>query len=117
MSYLDMRDLAKELEDLRERVEDSDETLDDDDRERLAALEGLEKELGGDLDASANNEPTMIPESEFTAYAQELAEDCCDVPRDLKWPFTCIDWSEAADQLKCDYNEVDFDGETYLIRA
>lgn len=32
------------------------------------------------------------------------------------WPYNCIDWREAADQLKDDYSSVEFDGETYWYR-
>lgn len=60
---------------------------------------------------------TLIHEDYFTEYAQELAEDCCDIPRDLKWPFTCIDWEQAAEELKQDYTTAEFDGVTYYLRA
>jgi hypothetical protein len=39
------------------------------------------------------------------------------VPRDLKWPFTCIDWEQAASELQMDYSAVDFDGVIYWIRS
>lgn len=60
---------------------------------------------------------TLIHEDYFTKYAEELASDCCEMPRNLKWPFRHIDWDAAAEELKQDYTEVDFDGETYYIRS
>lgn len=36
---------------------------------------------------------------------------------DASWPNNCIDWGRAAEELKVDYFEVDYDGVTYLIRA
>ncbi len=33
-----------------------------------------------------------------------------------QWPYTCIDWDEAARQLQMDYASVDYDGVTYWIR-
>ena len=34
----------------------------------------------------------------------------------MPWPNTCIDWDQAAGELKMDYSAVDFDGVTYWIR-
>lgn len=60
---------------------------------------------------------TLIRESYFQNYAQELAEDCGMIPKDLAWPCTCIDWEQACSELKMDYTEVDFDGVSYFMRA
>lgn len=60
---------------------------------------------------------TLIRGSYFQNYAQELAEDCGMIPKDLAWPCTCIDWEQACHELKMDYMEVDFDGVSYLMRA
>ena len=57
---------------------------------------------------------SMIRESEFTNYTQELANDmgaCLD-----DWPYTHIDWDSAADELKHDYAAIDFNGITYYGR-
>jgi hypothetical protein len=59
---------------------------------------------------------TLIRESYFTTYARDLAVDIGAVSDDAKWPCTCIDWDEAADELKMDYTSVDFDGVTYYVR-
>lgn len=60
---------------------------------------------------------TLIRESYFQSYAQELAEDCGMISKDLAWPCTCIDWGQACRELKMDYTEVDFDGVSYFMRA
>lgn len=86
-----------------------------DDGQELAALKALEEEASGSPDWRYGE--TLIRESYFETYAQELAEDCCDMSAGNRWPFTCIDWAKAAKDLKQDYFEVDFDGVTYLIRA
>lgn len=125
MTYLDTRDLFDELLDLRYRkseAEDSDalgsevEPLDEDETERLAALEELADEIGED---TLRNGETMIPESDFTEYAQELAEDI--VPdfdrRSSNWPFSHIDWDAAARELAYDYSSVVFDGTFYYVRT
>jgi len=58
----------------------------------------------------------IINESYFEDYAKQLAEDIGVVERNEPWPLNCIDWAEAANQLKRDYNEFDFDGNTYIIQ-
>ena len=60
---------------------------------------------------------TIIHADYFTQYAQELSDELS--PRDgamAQWPFTHIDWEAAADELKMDYSEVEFEGVTYYIR-
>lgn len=59
----------------------------------------------------------LIADEYFEDYAKELAEDVCEMPRDIKWPYTFIDWKEAAEELKVDYAPVDVDGNTYWIRS
>ena len=59
---------------------------------------------------------TLIRESCFTAYAQELAEDIGAIPSDASWPCSHINWEQAARELQCDYTGADFDGVTYYAR-
>ena len=39
------------------------------------------------------------------AFAEEMAEQCGDYPRQVSWPYTCIDWEWAARELMYDYIE------------
>ena len=89
--------------------------LDEDDLHEYKALRELRDEAEGSPDWKYGE--TLIRESYFTEYAQQLAEDVCEMPDDNRWPFYCIDWEWAARELKHDYMSVDFDGITYLIRA
>lgn len=59
---------------------------------------------------------TLIRESYFRTYAEELAEDIGAINREASWPNNCIDWERAARELRMDYTHVDFDGVTYLAR-
>ncbi len=59
---------------------------------------------------------TLIRESHFTEYAQELADDIGAMTTGDKWPYTCIDWEQAARELKMDYSTVEYDGTTYFYR-
>lgn len=60
---------------------------------------------------------TLIRDSYFADYARDLAEDITqyDSAKE-RWPYTCIDWEKAANELKQDYTSVDFDGVTYWVR-
>ena len=70
----------------------------------------------------------LIHENDFEDHARQLADDIgvFHVPSDQygedimdisnRWPFTCIDWEYAANELKHDYTCVEFDGVTYYCR-
>ena len=86
----------------------------------LASLEALMAELcgnGGDEQWRGDWYPiTMIRDSYFRDYAQELAEDIGAINAQATWPNNCIDWDQAARELRMDYTSVDFDGVTYWVR-
>jgi hypothetical protein len=58
---------------------------------------------------------TLIRDSYFKEYAQELAEDIGAINSDASWPNDCIDWDKAARELRMDTSG-DFDGVTYWGR-
>lgn len=137
-------ELKDERDALMEKIEDFKLLLDDDELsvdDRDAAHDGL-NDTTDELDKwiSENSEEfailtkvcedgsnyiddweygaTLYHEDIFDDHAEELAKDCSDVPRDQwnQWPFTCIDWKEAANVLKQDYTTIEIDGETYYAR-
>jgi hypothetical protein len=57
---------------------------------------------------------TLIRYDYFRDYAQDLAESISVLP--TTWPLNCIDWEKAANELRQDYSEADFDGITYYFR-
>lgn len=57
---------------------------------------------------------TLIPESEFEDYAQDLVKDIGDLPQNLP-AYLVIDWAATAENLKVDYTEVEYEGTTYFI--
>jgi hypothetical protein len=85
------------------------------DTEELDALRSLAEEAEG-YAADWQHGEALIRDSYFTEYAQELAEDCGMVSDDTAWPNNCIDWEQAAEELKQDYTCVSFDGVDYWIR-
>jgi antirestriction protein len=70
---------------------------------------------GADYSGDWEYGATLIRDSYFQEYAQELAEDIGAVNRDGGWPTYCIDWEWAARELRQDYTAVDFDGVTYWV--
>ncbi len=90
--------------------------LDADELAELSALESLAEDASGSPDWEYGE--TLVRDSYFKDYAQELAEDTSDIDfSKLQWPLTCIDWEQAARELKYDYFSVDFDGVEYWIRS
>ena len=83
-------------------------------QEELDALNDLEREVGDEF----MHGETLIPEGEFKNYAEDLAADLHGrAIRDASWPFDCIDWEQAADELKMDYSSLEYEGETYWFRS
>ena len=107
-------DNYQDVIDLRD-VEEYIETLDADYEEEAREIKVLRQLL--DQCEDPDNEPVLIRDSYFTEYAKELAEDIGAVSRDFMWPLPHIDWTAAADQLKVDYYDVDFDDVTYWRRC
>lgn len=89
------------------------------DHEEIADLRTLLDDLrgnGGDEQWNGDWYPvTLVRESEFEDYVQEMLEDCGDVSRDLPI-YVAIDWAKTAENVSVDYSEVVFDGVTYLYR-
>lgn len=102
---------AEELAELDAAVEAAQDAFPDDEASELAALKSLADEAegyAGDWKYGA----TLIHESYFVEYCRELVSDIGDMPREIP-AYIEIDWDKTAENLKVDYTEVDFDGETY----
>lgn len=112
MNTLDSRDLQQEIDDL-EAEDSDDEPLEAEDVERLETLRDLAETVGGEWQYGVQ----LIPERDFKEYAQELAEELDLINAEASWPYTCIDWDQATNDLRSDYSTVEFDGDTYLYRS
>lgn len=95
----------------REALQEFDD--DDDANGELTALKEFASELEGYGDWQHGE--TLIADSYFPQYAEELARDLYDLPD--HWPIDHIDWEAAAEALKIDYTSADLDGETFYMRA
>lgn len=103
----------RELATAQANVKDWDES---DEGQELAKLKAFAEEAEGYAEDWRYG-ATLIHEDYFEDYARELAEDLGDYnSKNERWPYTCIDWEKAAEELKQDYTSVDFDGETYWVR-
>ena len=136
-NIIDSRDVIKRIEELEEehdslqsaledaKDEENDEAIEEafdaiamwrnDNKEEYEELLELAKD-GEKYSSDWSYGSTLIHDNHFREYAEELAEECCDMKSASEWPFCCIDWNLASDALKIDYTEIDFGGESYWIR-
>ncbi len=97
-----------------------EDELDEDETNDLAALVAL-ADNGEDYSDDWQYGATLVRDSYFEDYAQELCEDCGDAPDfdDLPWYISdgvTVDWGIIARNIQMDYTSVDFDGVTYWVR-
>ena len=106
---------SEEAENFTGTQEDFEEWGKSSDALELLSLEKLAEEAEGSPDWRYGK--SLIRDSYFTEYAEQFAEDIGADSRNMARPCTYIDWDAAADALKQDYTEVDFDGISYFLRA
>ena len=82
--------------------------------EELHQLKKLADQLEGYGDWEHGE--TLIRESYFVEYVEDLLKDCGDLPKDIPW-YIVIDWEATARHIRMDYTEGNFDGVTYLMRC
>jgi antirestriction protein len=120
---IDVRDVIARVEEL-ESIDGIQEQIDALERsDEATELVGL-RELLGELEGNGGDEEwrgswypiTLVRDSYFEDFARDEAEQLGLVKSDASWPYTCIDWEQAAEQLQMDYGNVEFDGITYWYR-
>jgi hypothetical protein len=115
-----MEDDGSDAEDREIAIAEAQEAIDEwraDEGKELARLRKLVEDIDSVSGDSARDGAALIEDSYFETYAQELAEDIGAINRDAQWPNTCIDWEEAARQLRQDYNSIDYNGFEYWVRS
>ena len=110
---IDSRDVIAHIEELRDFAED--DLLEPEEQEELDILTSLAEQVESQSPDWEYGE-TLIRDSYFRKYAQELAGDIGVVQDVSNWPLYCIDWEWATQELKKDCFCVDFDGIDYWIR-
>lgn len=121
---LDPRDIAgrlKYLERERDALESGEK---EDDEARQEALDEFQYAHGDEIDSlqgvvDEGIDESLIHEDYFQEYAKELAVDigAINYGQRNRWPYTCIDWEQAAEELKQDYSVIDIRGGTYYYRS
>jgi Arc/MetJ family transcription regulator len=107
-------DRAAECSDNKDNVSTALRQWIDENQEELDVLNSLEREVGDEW----HHGVALIPESDFQEYAMGLADDL--YGREMSnaaWPFSCIDWEQAARELRMDYSSCEYQGATYPFRV
>ena len=108
---IDPRDVLTRIEELKGlRDGEEDDPFTEDDSEELTKLTKFSEWIG-DADG------TLISDSYFKTYAEELAEDIGAIDPKARWPLSHIDWEAAADELKHDYRSAEYGSTKYWYRS
>ena len=113
---IDTRDLEEHLKDLKNKKY-SDEDLDD--KDYIEEIERIKTEIG---EEEFKFGITLIEEDEFFDYAKEYAYDIGLLSGSLYGkgqgnPIDFyVDWDEWAENLKNDYEEIEFNDRNYFYR-
>ena len=102
---IDVRDIIERYEELVNLLENEGCA---DTCELLGAERALLEDVLADLRGNGGDEEwrgdwypiTLVRDSYFKSYAQELAEECDLIDSNAQWPNTCIDWNQAAGELQ-----------------
>lgn len=132
---LDLVEAISEAEDLyEEQKNDPDITTEDVEEARLdldrkkEELKSFNEDYGDELANLVNLAEQgeqisdwsygmqLIHEDCFEDFVKELATEIGEPPDLDRWPYNHIDWAAAAEELKSDYTEIDFDNQVYYIR-
>lgn len=117
-NIIDSRDVIARIEELEALYDDPDYHPAEYERKELLSLRKLTEQ--GEMCDDWSYGATLIRESYFTHYTRQSFQDTVSdrktADRLNQWPFNCINWDRAADELQSDYTQVTFDGVTYWIR-
>lgn len=128
-AIIDSRDIIERIEELEDIKNSMQQDVDDDrtsGSELALWLQGEEAEELNALIAFATEASqyssdweygeTLIHEDYFTEYCMEMLKDCGELPTNISW-YIVIDEEATAENLKSDYVKLEFDGQTYYMRA
>jgi len=120
---IDVRDIIDRFEELEREIPENDSEVKNwDDLSEFMELQKILKELkgyGGDEQWLGDWYPlTLICDSYFVEYTEDLIADCYDIPKSLDWPYRhmAIDYKSAADELKGDFTFITIGENDYWFR-
>ena len=112
----------KEIEDFDELIEIVDNSEDEDvqewkednsdDFDHIEEIDYIEDNV-----SEFSFGATLIEDDEFEDYCRDLVNDCYDLGNVPGFIKDNINWSGIASDLSVDYSEVNYQGESYLVRA
>ena len=138
MNILDTRDLSKRREELKEEILDSflenfphyqemTESFEDirfeeeeiqswkedfeDELEEIKEIDTIENELGSEFEYGV----TLVDVDDFEEYVEDLLDELGYIPKDFP-SWIEIDWEATANNVRQDYTEVEYQGNSYLGR-
>lgn len=117
-NFINKEDLEESIQDLTDEIEYL--SIEEDvegalaatshDRLELIALKEEAEKYCDDWSYGA----VLINDNFFEAFTKEMADDLFEIPDE--WPFRCIDWEQAANELRDDYTIIEFRGIDFLCR-
>lgn len=106
-------EIKDRLDEIEDELEELNKDAEDGQNECEIADLKEERELLKDLDQDAE----YIHEDYFKEHAQDVAYELMSRDEIGRWPYSCIDWEQAADELRHDYSCVEIGDETYYYRS
>lgn len=83
----------------------------EDELEQIDEINKIEDELGREFDYGV----TLVHEDYWEEYVEDLLKDCGYISTDIP-SWIEIDWEATANNVKVDYTEVEYQGQTYYGR-
>ena len=141
MNYIDTKDLIEERNNLKEQIlddfndrfntelddfdeietylnDEASENIDDfksyweDELVQIIEIDKVEYEVGSEFGYGC----LLIEEDDFEDYVRELLVDCGYISEDFPH-WIEIDWEATSENVKQDYSELEYKGETYYFRS
>lgn len=110
---INSRDVIARIEELESEATDT--RLDEDTEELTNLLEFARQ--GANYSREWLRGVELINGDHFEDFAEEHANSIGAIRSDEhSWPYGCIDWKRAAEELRTDYSAIDFDGEEFWLR-
>ena len=107
-------EMTESFEDIRfeeEEIESWKEDFEDELKE-IEEIDDVENELGSEFEYGV----TLVDIDDWEEYVEELLEDIGYIPKDFP-SWIEIDWEATANNVKVDYMEVIYQGNSYLGRG
>ena len=107
-------EMTESFEDIRfeeEEIESWKEDFEDELKE-IEEIDDVENELGSEFEYGV----TLVDVDDWEEYVEELLEDTGYIPKDFP-SWIEIDWEATANNVKIDYTEVTYQGNSYLGRG